>query len=107
MADKKLGVWWSATAAALVAVCGMATPVMAQDGPPPASRESNLPPWASISSGFEKVVSTADGQSLYTLYKRERDGAMMAEMPKGYEGQRHFFAMTVATGPKAPWNNMP
>jgi hypothetical protein len=98
MADKKLGVWWSATAAALAAVCGMATPVLAQDGPPPASRESTLPPWASISSGFEKVVSTADGQSLYTLYKRERDGAMMAEMPKGYEGQRHFFAMTVATG---------
>jgi hypothetical protein len=64
----------------------------------PDRANSNLPAWADVSRGFDKVVSTADGQSLYTLYKRERDGAMMAEMPKGYEGQRHFFAMTVATG---------
>ncbi len=88
------------SAAALAAVCGLAGPVVAQDGPPPGAgeRKEEFRPWAEVSKGFEKVVSTADGQSFYALFKKDKDGSMLAELPRGYEGQRHFFAMTVATG---------
>ena len=59
----------------------------------PASR---LRPFAEVSKGYEKVVSTADGQSFFGLWKRDRDGQMLAEFPRGWEGQKHFLAMTVA-----------
>ncbi len=57
-----------------------------------------LKPFAEVSKGFEKVVSTADGKSFYTLWTRKRDGAMLAELPSAYASQKHFFAMTVPTG---------
>lgn len=59
----------------------------------------DFPPFSEVAKGYEKVVSTADGQqSLYTLYVREKDGQMLAELPRGYANQRHFFAMTVGSG---------
>jgi hypothetical protein len=61
----------------------------------PASR---LKPFAEVSKGYEKVVSTADGVSFFGLWKRDRDGQMIAEFPRGWEGQKHFLAMTVASG---------
>lgn len=96
-------------AAAIAAACGLAVPVVAQDAPPtpggppgraPGAEEKkdDFRPWADVSKGFEKVVSTADGQSFYSLWKKDKDGSMLAEMPRGYEGQRHFIAMTVASG---------
>lgn len=59
---------------------------------------SRLKPFAEVSKGYEKVVSTADGQSFFGLWKRDRDGEMLAEFPRGWEGQKHFIAMTVASG---------
>lgn len=55
-------------------------------------------PWGELSKGYEAVVSTADGKSFYGLWVRKRDGAMLAELPRGWEGQKHFIAMTVPTG---------
>ena len=47
---------------------------------------------------YEKVVSTADGsKSLYTVWKREKDGQMLAEL-SAFKGKKYFFAMTVAGG---------
>ena len=61
--------------------------------------EPEFPPFAEVSKGFEKVVSTADGQaSLYTVWVREKDGQMLAELPKNFPGQKHFIAMTMPTG---------
>ena len=98
-------------AAALAAACGLASPVFAQDVPPgppgkgggPSAaggdeKKDEFRPWAEVSKGFDKVVSTADGASFYNLWKKDKDGSMLAELPRGFEGQRHFFAMTVATG---------
>lgn len=60
---------------------------------------SELKKFDEVSKGFEKVISTADGaQSLYTLWVRNKDGQMLAELPRGWEGQKHFIAMTVASG---------
>ncbi|CAG0988405.1 hypothetical protein PHYC_02153 [Phycisphaerales bacterium] len=81
-------------AAALVAVCGLSTCVLAQD-----KKEEDFKPWAEVSKDFTQVVSTADGQpSLFGVWKRQKDSQMLAEFPRGWEGQKHFWAMTVPTG---------
>lgn len=91
-------------ASRLMRVCGLVAaftaPVLAQDGPPgpPGKDKPEFPPFKEVSEGYEKVVSTADGESLYTLWKRDKDGQLLAELPRGYAGQKHFFAMTMPTG---------
>ncbi len=63
------------------------------------SGKDDLPKFEDISKGYHKVVSTADGSgSLYNVWVRDKDGQMLAELPRGYERQRHFMAMTVASG---------
>ncbi|MES2708352.1 MAG: zinc-dependent metalloprotease [Verrucomicrobiota bacterium] len=48
---------------------------------------------------FEKVVSTADGRkSFYTLWSRSKDQQLYAELPAAYAGQKHYLALTVASG---------
>ncbi|MCL4221359.1 MAG: zinc-dependent metalloprotease [Phycisphaerales bacterium] len=59
---------------------------------------SDLPEWKDVSSGYTKVVSTTDGDSLFGLWINRKDNKLLAEMPRGYESQKHFFAMTVAGG---------
>ncbi|HEX2838386.1 MAG TPA: zinc-dependent metalloprotease [Phycisphaerales bacterium] len=98
---RKFGAWLL-SAAALVAVCGLPNMVVAQDKPEEKAEEKEKPefkPWAEVSKGFEKVTSTADGKpSFYTLWTKNKDGSMLAELPRGYEGQRHFIALTIASG---------
>jgi len=62
------------------------------------AEEPEFKPWAQVSKGYEKVVSTADGDSLYDLYVNKKTNQVLAELPRRYEKQRHFFAMTVASG---------
>lgn len=86
------------SAAALVSACGLtcglAFPVLAQE-----EKKEDFKPFAEVSKDYTQVVSTADGQpSLYTVWKRDKDGQMLAELPRGWAGQKHFFAMTVPTG---------
>ena len=58
-----------------------------------------FPPHSGILNGYEKVVSTADGQrSLYTVYVKKAEGKMLAELPSSYATQKHFIAMTIASG---------
>lgn len=109
----------------LMALCGLAAPMIAQTAPsdkpgtpgtgapgdPPTpemmkamaekkggEEGDGLRPFADVSKGFDKVVSTADGKSFYTIWKKDKDGSMLAELPRGFEGQKHFLAMTVASG---------
>jgi hypothetical protein len=83
-------------AAMLMAGAGLpvvvATPALAQE------EESGLRKWEDVSKGFERVTSTTEGTSLYGLWQRKRDGALLAELPRGWENQRHFVALTVPTG---------
>lgn len=58
----------------------------------------DFPDFKEVSKDYEKVVTTADGRSFYTLWTRDRDAQMLAELPRGWQGQEHFFAMTVAEG---------
>lgn len=58
-----------------------------------------FPPFKDVAKDYEQVISTVDGKpSLYTLWKRDKDGQLLAELPRGYAGQKHFFAMTIAAG---------
>jgi hypothetical protein len=67
-------------------------------GAPSARSNDGLKSWKDVSQGFEKVISTADGQSFYNLYFNKKSNKILAELPRGYEKQNHFFAMTVAGG---------
>ncbi|HUG90422.1 MAG TPA: zinc-dependent metalloprotease [Planctomycetaceae bacterium] len=65
----------------------------------PQAPKPDFPPHAEVLKDYKKVVSTAgDERSFYTLWTREKDGQMLAELPQQFANQKHFFAMTVAGG---------
>lgn len=63
-----------------------------------AMADDDFPPFDKVSEGFEKVVSSVDGASFYDLWVNKKNGNMLAELPRGYERQKHFFALTVSSG---------
>ncbi len=87
-----------------------ARPAFAQGGPPPGGapegapkppeEKPDFPPFAEVTKGFEKVVSFSESgkQPLYALYKKEKDQSLLAELPQGFQGQKHYWAMTVSSG---------
>src|ERR1051325_1665674 len=83
-------------AAVLVSSCGVATSAFAQEKS--GEEAPQFKPFAEVSKGYEKVVSTADGKSYYNLWIKPKDGGMLAELPPGWEGQKQFIAMTVSSG---------
>jgi hypothetical protein len=65
--------------------------------PPPA--EQDYPPLEKVTEGYEKVISTADGaKSFYTLWTRQKDQQVLAELPQAFAQQKHFLALTVSSG---------
>lgn len=70
----------------------------ARGGASNAPSKDGLKSWKDVSKDFTKVVSTADGNSFYGLYVNRKTNQVLAELPRGYEKQNHFFAMTVAGG---------
>jgi hypothetical protein len=71
------------TVAAVMAMA--AATAAAQDaGPPP-----EYPPFARVLEGFEKVVTKANINPMYTLYTRAKDGQMYAELRRvrGFAGR--------------------
>ncbi|MEO1278610.1 MAG: zinc-dependent metalloprotease [Planctomycetota bacterium] len=82
-----------------VAFAGMAATVLALAGQAQGQgKPGDLPPFEKVSEGYEQVVSTADGKSFFNIWKRDKDGQLLAELPRGFERQRHFFAMTMGSG---------
>lgn len=67
-------------------------------GPGQPGDEPPSKPFAEVAKGYDKVVSTADGESFYGIWKREKDGQLLAELPRGWQNQKHYFAMTMPTG---------
>jgi hypothetical protein len=59
----------------------------------------DFPEFKEVSKDFVKVVSTADGSdSMWTVWRRDKDNQLLAELPRDFAIQRYFFAMTVARG---------
>ncbi|MHC4711141.1 MAG: DUF5117 domain-containing protein, partial [Planctomycetota bacterium] len=57
-----------------------------------------FPKFEDVSKDYKKVISTADGKSLYTLYTRKKDGQVLAELPRNFEKQKIFVAYNVSGG---------
>lgn len=96
-----------------IVAAAMPPAAWAQDGqlPEPPNRERSFrgprmggdhdyPPLDKVTEGYDKVVSTADGRSLYSLWVRHRDSQMLAELPRDYTRHKYFIALTVASGEK-------
>lgn len=84
---------------AILAVSGSPSPVYAQPaGGAGEKDESGLRPFADVSKGFEKVQTNVEGQSYFTMWKKDKDGALLAEFPRGWEGHKMFFAVTLGSG---------
>lgn len=64
----------------------------------PDDDKPDFPPFDEVSKGYTKVVTTADEPSFYNLWIREKDAQILAELPRGYEGQKHLIATTIASG---------
>ncbi|MHC4428302.1 MAG: DUF5117 domain-containing protein, partial [Planctomycetota bacterium] len=79
-------------ALAATAVVGLAAGAFAQTEMPP------VPKFEDVSKDYKKVVSTTDGKSLYTLWTREKDGQVLAELPRNFASQKLFIAYTVSGG---------
>ena len=68
-------------------------------------KKDELPKFEKVGEGYEKVVSTTDGvKPLYTLWVREKDGQMLAELPRNYERQKLYIATTITAGIGASTN---
>lgn len=93
---------WSAVLAAcagtMISPWALAQP-QAGGGAEAGEKKPDFPKFQDVAKDFEKVVSTADGkESLFTIWTREKDGQMLAELPRGYQNQKHFIALTVGSG---------
>ena len=82
----------------IVTTLGLSSIVIGEASSKPA-KKPDFPPLSDVIKDYEKVVSTADGaRSFYTIWKREKDGQILAALPSGYERTKTFIAMTVASG---------
>ncbi len=65
----------------------------------PPKTETNFPPLEKVTEGYEKVISSIEAEPpFYTVWRRQRDQQLLAELPKDFGRQRHYFALTVAGG---------
>ncbi len=79
---------------AVTAVTGVATAQEKGDKAKP-----DFPKFEEVSKGYEKVVSTADGsRPFFGVYLDKKKNQLLAELPSGWSGQRHFIAATQTGG---------
>jgi len=82
------------------AICG--TAALAGPGDPGKKSEKpekpDFPKWEEVGKKYKKVVSTAEGTSMFTLYRRDKDNQMLAELPRSFGNKKYFFRATVASG---------
>lgn len=55
-------------------------------------------PFEKVVDGYKKVSVLAGTGSFYSLYTRDKDAQVLAELPKNFEGKRFYLVATVAGG---------
>src|SRR5262245_18223058 len=60
--------------------------------------QPEFPKFEDVSKDYVKVISTPDAKSLYTIYTREKDAQVLAELPRNFDSQKLFFAYDIAGG---------
>ena len=58
----------------------------------------DFPPFNEVSKGYQEVRSTMDESHFFHVWLREKDNQMLAELPRGFNRQKHFFAMAQPGG---------
>ena len=71
------------------------TPATKRPTPPP---RPTFPSFTDISRGYTKVTPSGGTRSFYTLWRRDKDGQVLAELPAGYARQKHFISLTLVSG---------
>ncbi len=66
-------------------------------GGPPAKEPPEFPTFEESSKDYQKVPVLSDG-ALYTLWRREKDGQILAELPRDFATKKFMFAMTQSSG---------
>jgi len=61
-------------------------------------KKPDFPDFKDVTDGYEKVVSSLNERTMYTLYRRDKDGQLLAELPPNFESQRVYVGYTVAAG---------
>ncbi|MAB83791.1 MAG: hypothetical protein CMJ24_10220 [Phycisphaerae bacterium] len=81
------------------AVQAQEDPTIARPGSgQPGGARPDFPKFDDVSKGYNKVISSADGNpGMYTLYK-DKDGDLLAELPRNYSKQKIFLAYTIKGG---------
>ncbi len=65
----------------------------------PAAPKQEFTPYKKVIEGYTKVTSSADGsRSFYTLWKRTKDGQMLAELPRNFASQKIFMGWSISSG---------
>ena len=57
-----------------------------------------LPKFEDVSKGYRQIQSTQDGNSLYGVWFNEKEQQLLAELPRNWQRQKYFFAVTPAGG---------
>ncbi len=88
--------------ALVLSVVGMSALAQPPVPPPVAPEQPAEPPefpkFEAVSKDFQKVTPAADGETYWTLWKRDKDAQLLAELPKDFESKRFYIAPTVASG---------
>lgn len=63
-----------------------------------ASADGPFPAFEKVVEGYERVSVPSGQGAFYTLYTREKDAQVLAELPRDYEGKRFYLVATVAGG---------
>ena len=84
------------TPALLIALTGLAAVAQPQAGPPD-KEPPEFPKFEEVSKDYQKVAASPDG-AMYTLWQREKDGQMLAELPRDFANKKYLFAMTQSSG---------
>ncbi len=65
----------------------------------PKKKKPDFPPFSELIDGYELITPSDDSsKSLYTIYRRNKDQQLLAELPREFAKQRHYIALTVASG---------
>jgi len=63
-----------------------------------AAAQRQLPKFEDVSKGYKQIQSSQDGGSLYGIWFNEGEQQLLAELPRNWQRQKYFFAVTPAGG---------
>ncbi len=90
--------WFRVMQTAVAAGLAVSTVTATAQQATPAPPQPEFPPFATVSNGYEKVVTEPGVQPMYTLYVNSKDSQVLAELPRDYASRKYFIATTVASG---------